>query len=85
MLHRLCERREDRVAELGHEEPDHAARVGLAGDVEELAHGELDTLACLGPHARRAGCDTRSRGDANSRLPRDVSKGRCHVSLRSKR
>ncbi len=85
VLHRLCERREDGVAELGDEEPDHAARVGLARHVEELAHGALDALACRRPNALRSGCDTRGRGDTNSRLLCDVSKSGSHVSLWSNR
>ena len=85
VLHRLRERREDGVAELGDEEPDHAGRVGLARHVEELAHGALDALACLGPNARGAARDTRGRGDTNSGLLCDVSKSGSHVSPWSNR
>ena len=47
-LHRLGERGEDGVRELGHEEPDRARRLGPSGGhVEELAHGPLDPLAGL--------------------------------------
>ena len=74
-LHRLCERGEDRVRELGHEQPDRTRSLGAAGGhVEELTHGALDPLTGLRAHAGRAADDPRCGGDANSGSLCDVSK-----------
>ena len=74
-LHRLRERGEDRVRELGHEQADRTRRLGAAGGhVEELAHRALDALAGLRAHRRGAADDPGGGGDANSRPLRDVSK-----------
>src|SRR6187431_2111488 len=66
-LHRLGERCEDGVRELGDEEPDGARWLDPTGrDVEELAHRPLDTVAGRGANRRRAACDARRGRDANS-------------------
>ena len=75
-LHRLGERREHGVRELGDEEPDRARRLGgsTRRDVEQVAHGTFDAVARLRAHRGRAARDPRSGCHANSGAVGDVSK-----------
>ena len=73
-LHRLGKGGEHRVAELGHQEADRAARLGAAGrHVEQIAHRALDPLPSLGTDGGGAARDARCGRDTNSRAVGDVS------------
>ncbi len=69
---------EDRVAELGHQQADRAARLGARAPRRAVAHGALDALARLGTDGRRAARDPRGGRDTNSGAVCDVSKA-CHL------
>ena len=74
-LHRLGESGEDRIRELGDEEPDRVRRLDAPRrDVEEVAHRALDALLRLGSHRGRAARDPRGGRQANSGAVGDVSK-----------
>jgi hypothetical protein len=79
-FHRLGERGEHGIAELGHEQADRTGRLHLAGrDVEQLPHRLLDALPRLGTDDRRSADDTGCGRHANSCTRGDVSKrGRFH-------
>ena len=73
-LHRLGERREHRVAELRHEQPDRTARLDTArGDVEEVADRPLDSVSRRRADGGGAADHARGGRDANSGAVGDVS------------
>ena len=80
-LHRLGQRREDRVGELGDEQADRSRRRAPArGDVEQVAHRVFDAGSGLRAHAVDAARDARSRREAHTREGGDFTK-RCHGPL----